>query len=85
MCIRDSFEYAEEVRDKFRELGGKTAGNNFVNDKFSDLTTARRDKAYEARKKYRLDNPLSKAYIKYPANLMVCDVGDTKYHLLKSF
>ena len=78
------WEDAEEVRDKFREQNGKIDGK-FVNDKHSDHTSERRQKAYEARKKYRANNPNSKLYIKYPAILMCKDVDDAKYNPLKYF
>ena len=78
------YEFAEEIRDKFMEKGGKI-NNNFVNDKFSEHTQERRQRAYEARKKYRLENPTSKLYIKYPASLMCKDFGDRSYRVMQQF
>ena len=77
-------EYAEEVRDSFFGSKGRK-GAVFINDKYSDHTQERRNKAYAARQAYKVEHPNSKLYISYPANLKCKDPRDKDYRVVKQF
>ena len=83
-CRFESWRFAEEVREKFREKRGKI-GNIFILDKFTICMQDRRAKANDTRKNFRQSNPGAKAYIRYPAILMGKKIIDDRYYEITRF
>ena len=64
---------------------GRNNQNIFVEQKYGPDTDYRRNKAKERRKQLIEEGTIAKAYIKYPAKLMVKRPGDRSYSMLEDF
>ena len=77
----------EWVKNEYRLMNIRSGGDIFAQQKFGPLTTARRNQALIMRKELKQQGKIKKAFVKFPAKLMVKTTDDPneRYHLHEDF
>ena len=85
-CFYD-WNDSEFIKDKFRQAAIKKCNNGiFVEQKYGEDTTWRRNQALLTRKKLLADKVIVAGYVDYPAKLMVkCKKEERRYQLHQDF
>ena len=86
-CALFSWNLAEDLKETFRKNTVTYKGSRVhIEQKYGALTSWRRNKALAVRKLLKAEHKIAKAFVAYPAKLMVCDDANSKkyyyYHVI---